>query len=302
MKKNSFEANVSITCTVIGVLTAVISVVSLIRKQPSTGILIIVSAVLLSMSIALPLIIQRTNNIQTSRTIHMIDENLSMANTLLPSTLKYVLRSKSFGRSLNKISVEKFIAEFTIDNFNTQSQSTVHVKKIMTGHAPSKCRTIDLPFSHSQSKKQDNYTYGVFDDESKTPMMHNLITLKNLECIRITLTEQTPTRRDFSVTLLIDDKKDSPSFYDDNRVHAFIADPSFLFSSWKSTKFLFKTEDSRIRKRVGRLFYVDRNTYTWSQMTAKNFDNKGELCFDIDYRTLGKSYKNHCFVVLLQRE
>ena len=84
MKKNSFEANVSITCTVIGVLTSVISVVSLIRKQPSTGILIIVSAVLLSMSIALPLIIQRTNNIQTSRTIHMIDENLSMANTLLP--------------------------------------------------------------------------------------------------------------------------------------------------------------------------------------------------------------------------
>ena len=235
---------------------------------------------------------------EKQRFISMIDENLIKANTLLPSTLKYVLRSSLVKGSLNDMHIDRFVVEFHIDRMNANNQSTVKVDRYFAGQASTSCKSIVVPFSHSQHKERKEYEYTAVDVNTQHKMMHSFGIKNNIEIIQIDLPNK--TKKSFNVLLSIEDNPNFPSFYDDNKVQAFLGDPFFLFTEWEYTQMFFYSDDEHIRNRIGRLFFVNKNSYTWEQIEDKSFDSKGVLRFEVTADDM-KEYKDCLIVVLLER-
>ncbi len=63
---------------------------------------------------------------------------------------------------------------------------------------------------------------------------------------------------------------------------------------------VFYSDDEHIRNRIGRLFFVNKNSYTWEQIEDKSFDSKGVLRFEVTADDM-KEYKDCLIVVLLER-
>ena len=100
--------------------------------------------------------------------------------------------------------------------------------------------------------------------------------------------------------LSIEDNSCEPSFCDENKVQAFLADPNLLFSNWDYTQISFYSNDERVKNRIGRLFFVSRNSFSWEHIDDKSFDSKGVLQFEISADDM-EEYKDCICVVLLER-
>ena len=230
--------------------------------------------------------------------IELIDQNLLKAKTLLPITLKYALRSSLITKSLNEVHVDRFVSEFHIDRFDANNQAAVKISRMLSGQASSACKEIIVPFSHSYRNELNEYEYSVLDGNTQHPMMYSFDKKNNIEMIRIGLPNK--AKKSFNILLSIEDNSCVPSFCDENKVQAFLVDPNLLFSNWDYTQILFHSNDERIKNRIGRLFFVSRNNYSWEHIDDKSFDSKGVLQFEISADDM-EEYKDCICVVLLER-
>ena len=216
----------------------------------------------------------------------------------MPITLKYALRSSLITKSLNEVHVDRFVSEFHIDRFDANNQAAVKISRMLSGQASSACKEIIVPFSHSYRNELNEYEYSVLDGNTQHPMMYSFDKKNNIEMIRIGLPNK--AKKSFNILLSIEDNSCVPSFCDENKVQAFLVDPNLLFSNWDYTQILFHSNDERIKNRIGRLFFVSRNNYSWEHIDDKSFDSKGVLQFEISADDM-EEYKDCICVVLLER-
>ncbi len=304
MKKRqaSFETICSLFGTVMGIVMPFLSFSDVAKQGMHTQfILLFVSLLLIGISITLFISIHRIKNKQIQNMITAIDENLSRSNTLLPSTLKYVLRTSIQGQkeALNNVSVSNYDFTIEIGQIMPDGRASVRTKRRIRGKAKDKLQSIIIPFSHSIVNATDDYSFRIIDTMTKISLDYRIITIGNIECIDVTPKKLLKRKDYFDIIIIVEDKKVF-SYNDSNQVHAFLADPSFCFDSWEVLTIKTLMKDQTIKDYNSMLCLVNRQSYMWESLETVPF-TKGTINHVIKYSELESTQKSSVFVTLLTK-
>lgn len=304
MKKRqaSFETICSLFGTVMGIVMPFVSFSDVFTQGSYIRfILLFVCLLLIGISITLFISIHRIKDKQIQNMITAIDQNLSRSNTLLPSTLKYVLRTSIQGKkeALNNVSVSNYDFTIEIGPLLPDGRASVRTKRRIRGKAKDKLQSIIIPFSHSIVNATDDYSFKIIDTMTKINLDHRIITIGNIECIEVTPRRLLRRKDYFDIIIIVEDKK-VYSYNDTNQVHAFLADPSFCFNSWETLTIKAIMKDQTIKDYNSMLYSVNRQSYIWESLETVPF-SEGLVSHLIQYPKLENAQKSGVFVVLLTK-